>query len=288
MRTVAVMDTHLAYREVGAGEPVLFLHGNPTSSLLWQDVIGPVADSGRRCLALDLIGMGRSGKPDIEYRLADHIRYVEAFVETLGLTRLSIVGHDWGAVIALDHARRFPDRVRAVAFLEGHIRPIEHWTDLDVGGQDLFRRLREPGTGERLVFEENFFIEVVLPSGLLRTLSDEEMRAYREPFLDPASRIPMLRWPREIPIEGSPADVRNLILANQKVLTDRLLPKLLLSASPGAVITEAEVDWCRENGRSLTIGEVGAGTHFLPLDQPAAIAAQLCRWLDALPDHLQT
>jgi haloalkane dehalogenase len=275
----------MAYLEIGTGEPVLFLHGNPTSSLLWREVIGPVADGGRRCLALDLVGMGRSGKPDIEYRLVDHIRYVDAFVEALGLTRLSIVGHDWGAVIALDHARRFPDRVRAVAFLEGHIHPIEHWSDMDAGGRDMFQRLREPGTGEQMVIQENFFIEVVLPGGMLRPPSEEELQAYREPFLDPASRIPMLRWPREIPIEGFPADVGDLILANQKVIADPLLPKLLLSATPGAVITEAEVAWCRENGRSLTIADVGAGTHFLPADQPEAITAQLCRWLDSLTDQ---
>jgi haloalkane dehalogenase len=288
LQTVLVEGTQLAYLELGSGEPVLFLHGNPTSSLLWREVIGPVADTGRRCLALDLVGMGRSGKPDIEYRLVDHIRYVEAFVEALGLTRLSIVGHDWGAVIALDHARRFPGRVRAVAFLEGHIHPIEHWSDLDVGGRDLFQRLREPGTGEQLVIEENFFLEVVLPGGMLRRPSDEEMQAYREPFLEPGSRVPMLRWPREIPIEGSPADVRNLVLANQDVIADPTLPKLLLSATPGAVITEAEVSWCREHGRSLTIADVGAGTHFLPLDQPAAIAVQLCRWLDALTHEVSS
>lgn len=148
---VPVEGTELAYLEIGRGEPVLFLHGNPTSSLFWREVIGPVADTGCRCLALDLVGMGRSGKPDIEYRLVDHIRYVEGFVEGLGLSRLSIVGHDWGAVLALDYARRFPARVRAVAFLEGHIHPIEHWSDMDAGGRHMFQRLREPGTGEQMV-----------------------------------------------------------------------------------------------------------------------------------------
>jgi haloalkane dehalogenase len=285
LRTLPVDHTQMAYLEIGTGEPVLFLHGNPTSSLLWREVIGPVADGGRRCLALDLVGMGRSGKPEIEYRLVDHIRYVDGFVEALDLTGLSIVGHDWGAVIALDHARRFPDRVRAVAFMEGHIHPVRHWSDLDAGGRDMFQRLREPGTGEQMVMQENFFIEVVLPGGMLRSPSEEEMQAYREPFLDPASRIPMLRWPREIPIEGFPADVGELIMANQKVIGDPLLPKLLLSATPGAVITETEVAWCRENGRSLTIAHVGAGTHFLPADQPEAITAQLCRWLNSLTDQ---
>jgi haloalkane dehalogenase len=200
MATVEVLDSWLHYVEAGQGAPVLFLHGNPTSSYLWRNVVDRVAATGRRCLALDLIGMGKSGKPDLGYRLADHIRYVDAFVESLGLRDLTLVGHDWGAVIALDHQRRFPGRVKGVCFLEGHIRPIASWDELDEGGRRLFTQLRTPGVGERLIFEENLFIEKVLPSGILRTLTEQELAAYRAPFLDPADRSPMLRWPQEIPI----------------------------------------------------------------------------------------
>jgi haloalkane dehalogenase len=279
---VAVKGTWLHYSEVGVGDPVLFLHGNPTSSFLWRNVIGSVAQSGRRCLALDLIGMGRSGKPDIDYRLADHVAFVDAFVDALGLSDLALVGHDWGAVIALNYVRRFPDQVRGAAFLEGHIHPIVSWDDMGEGERQMFQQLRTPGVGERMAIEENFFIETVLPSGMLRTPSRAEMDAYREPYLQKSARRPLWRWPLEIPIEGLPADVTELVTANQAVITDLAIAKLLLHGDPGAVIGAAEVAWCREYGASITIVDVGAGTHFLPEDRPDEIATALCDWLDDL------
>jgi haloalkane dehalogenase len=278
--TIDVRGTWLHYLEVGAGDPVLFLHGNPTSSFLWRNVIDRVARAGWRCIALDLIGMGDSGKPDLDYRLADHISYVDAFVEAMALSDLTLVGHDWGAVIALDHARRFPDRVRGVAFLEGHIHPIARWEDMDEGSRQLFGQLRAPGLGERLIIDENFFIETVLPAGVVRALSAQEMDAYRKPYLDRNARRPMWRWPQEIPIEGTPADVTALITANQDLITNPATPKLLLHANPGAVIGPTEVAWCRDHGQGLTIVDVGPGTHFLPEDRPTEIAAALRDWLD--------
>lgn len=279
MARVEVLDSWIHYVETGAGEPVVFLHGNPTSSYLWRNVLEPVAASGRRCIAPDLIGMGASGKPQIGYRLADHIAYVDGFIEALGLERFTLVGHDWGAVIALDQLRRFPERVRGAAFLEGHIHPISRWEDLDESSRDLFRRLRNPDLAAPLILEQNFFIETVLPSGVLRTLSAEEMDAYRQPFLDPLDRRTMLAWPREIPIEGEPADVTELVIANQTVIADPTVPKLLIHATPGAVIRTPEVEWCRAHGKNLTIAAVGPGIHFLPEDRPAQIAAALSDWL---------
>lgn len=221
--------------------------------------------------------MGASGKPECPYRLRDHIRYVDAFLASLG-PDVALVGHDWGAVIALDQARRFPHRTHAVAFLEGHIHPIRTWADLG-DGAELFRRLREPDIGETMVLTDNVFIESVLPSGMLRTLTAEDWDAYRAPFADPSSRWPMLRWVQEIPIEGEPADVADLITANQGVITDPAVSKLLLHGDPGAVIGAAEVDWCRRHGRSIDIVGVGAGSHFLPEDRPREIAEALIRWL---------
>jgi haloalkane dehalogenase len=282
MATVEVLGSWLHYVEGGQGDPVLFLHGNPTSSYLWRNVVDQVAGTGRRCLALDLIGMGKSGKPDLGYRLADHIAYVDAFVEHLALTDFTLVGHDWGAVIALDHQRRFPDRVKGVCFLEGHIHPIASWHDLDDGGRQLFTQLRTPGLAERLIVEENLFIEKVLPAGILRTLTEQELDAYRAPFLDPASRSPMLRWPQQIPIAGEPADVVELVQANQAIIADPGTANLLLYGEPGAVIGADEVAWCRANGRNLTIASVGAGIHFLPEDQPERISVALISWLDEL------
>jgi haloalkane dehalogenase len=280
---VPLLGSSIHWVEVGAGPPILFLHGNPTSSFLWRHVLPPVARTGRRCLALDLIGMGRSGKPDLDYRLADHIRFVDAFLDALDLRDLTLVGHDWGAVIALDLLGRRPERVSAVAFLEGHIHPIQRWTDLDAGGREMFGQLRTPGVGERLVLEENFFIEKVLPAGTLRRLTEAEMDAYRAPYPDSFSRRPLLRWPREIPIEESPADVTDLVRANQAVIADPRTPKLLLHATPGAVIGAAEVAWCKENGGRLDVVDIGPGTHFLPEDRPNEIAAELINWLDRRP-----
>ncbi|MEV8378020.1 haloalkane dehalogenase [Kribbella sp. NPDC056861] len=284
MATVAVLDSWLYYGETGTGTPVVFLHGNPTSSYLWRNILAPVAKYGCRCIALDLIGMGESGRPDLSYRFADHAAYVDGFIEALGLDDLILVGHDWGAVLALDYARRHPDRVRAVALLEGHLHPIDRWADFDAGGRELFQSLRTPDLAERLILEENFFIEKVLPSGVLRTLKPEELDAYRAPFADPRDRRTMLAWAREIPIEGDPADVTELVLANQSVIADPAVPKLLMHATPGAVIGAAEVEWCRDHGQNLTITDVGTGLHFLPEDRSEQIADALTDWLPGVLD----
>lgn len=278
--SAGVLDSTMHYLEIGSGLPVVFLHGNPTSSYLWRNVLPAVVEQGWRCIALDLIGMGASGKPDSGYRLSDHIRYVDAFLESLG-SDVVLVGHDWGAVIALDHARRFAHRTRGVAFLEGHIHPVDRWADLG-DGAELFRRLRTPGVGERMILEDNLFVESVLPAGILRALTSEEWDAYRAPFVDPTSRWPMLRWVQEIPIDGHPPDVADLVTANQATIADPAIPKLLLHATPGAVIGQSEVDWCRRHGRSIDVVDLGAGTHFLPEDRPQEIATALLRWLPNL------
>jgi haloalkane dehalogenase len=285
---VPVLGTTMHYRCAGPdgpsqGAPVLFLHGNPTSSFLWRAVIGPVAAlTGRRCVAVDLVGMGGFGKPDIGYRLTDHIRYVSAFLDAAGLSPVVLVGHDWGAVIALHLAEALGDQVPGVAFMEGHIHPVVSWDDMDEGGRATFQELRTPGVGERMVLEENFFVERVLPAGMLRVPTDAEMGSYRQPYLVPASRRPMLAWAREIPIEGAPADVVDLVLANQRVIADAQRPALLLYGDPGAVIRADEVAWCRKHGRALTVSCVGLGTHFLPEDQPRPISDALSAWLASL------
>jgi haloalkane dehalogenase len=278
---VDVLGSWMHYTEVGDGPPVLFLHGNPTSSYLWRQIVGPVARAGWRCIALDLIGMGASGKPDIDYRLADHAAFLDAFLDAVDLPPVAVVGHDWGAVLAIDLLGRRPDRVRGVAFLEGHLHPVRHWSDLDPGAQELFGALRTSGVGERMALHDNVFVEQVLPSGVLRRLTDAEMAAYRAPFPDPASRRPTLRWAREIPIEGRPADVTALVERNQRVLATATAPTLLLHGTPGAVVTRTEVEWCRTHCPQLRIVDVGPGTHFLPEDRPEQIAAALVDWLPA-------
>lgn len=273
-----VESSHLHYLDAGEGDPILFLHGNPTSSYLWRNVIPHLTSHGR-CIAVDLIGMGKSGKPDIDYCLVDHINYISAFVDALGLENLTLVMHDWGVTIGLDFARHHPERVRAVAFMEGHIHPVAKWDDFDEGSRTMFQDLRTEGVGQQMVIENNFFIETILPAGTKRTLTAEDMDAYRAPYLDKHARKPLWRWPNEIPIEGVPAAVTDIVTLNQRYLAHTGIPKLLLYATPGAVIGSSEVAWCKETLSNLTAINLGEGLHFLPEDHPEAIGAALSAWL---------
>jgi len=256
----------------------LFLHGNPTSSFLWRRVL-PGLTGSAWCVAVDLIGMGRSGKPDIGYGFAEHAAYLEAFADQLALRDVTVVGHDWGAVLGLDLLRRRPDVVGRIAVCEGHLHPFGRFEEMGAGAAELFSRLRTPGTGEQLVLAENFFVEQVLPAGMNRTLTAAEHDAYREPFPTPRDRLPVLRWIQQIPVDGDPADVEEVIRRNQEVLLHGPAPRLLLHGEPGSVVGPAEVDWCRRESAGLEIVSVGAGTHFLPEDQPEAFSHALAVWL---------
>jgi haloalkane dehalogenase len=278
-RTISVLDSTMHVMDLGDGPPVLFLHGNPTSSFLWRHVLAR-RDPGWRCIAPDLIGMGRSGKPDISYRLVDHIAYVDALLEALQLPPMAIVGHDWGVAIALDRLRRFPEQVTGVAFMEGHVRPLPGWDAFDAGGRRLFQQLRADGVGERMVLEENFFIDTLLPAALLRPLPPEEMDTYGRPYPDPASRRPLLRWSREIPVGGQPADVTGILAAAAAQLASSPVPKLLLHGSPGAIIPPTAVGWFRGHLPALTVTDVGGPAgHFLPEDRPQQVADAIWTWL---------
>lgn len=284
---VPVLGSSMRVVDTGVGDPVVFLHGNPTSSYLWRGVIPAVAAAGYRCVAVDLIGMGDSGKPDIGYRFTDHAAFLDATLDVL-VTQCELelpavlVGHDWGAVLALNHASNNPDEVRAVAVCEAHLRPIERWDDM---GEDaeLFKSLRAPGSGEAMVLEENFFVEQVLPGGTRRTLTAEEVAAYGAPFATPDSRRPVLAWVREIPIEGVPAEMVSTVTTNQEVLADPGIPVLVMHGQPGAILGEEAIAWCREIGRSLSIADVGPGLHFLPEDRPQQVAKALVTWLQETP-----
>lgn len=225
--------------------------------------------------------MGRSGKPDIAYRLGDHVAYIDAFIDALGLSNLTLVLHDWGVAIGLHYAKRFPEQVKALAFMEGHLRPIDSWENFDEGSRAMFKDLRTEGVGQRMVIEDNFFIEVILPAGTQRRLSEDEMNAYRAPYLEPRSRTPLWRWPNEIPIEGTPADVVEIVDGNWRYLAATDLPKLLLYAQPGAIIGAEAVARCKATFSNLTTTDIGEGLHFLPEDRPEEIGVALARWLEA-------
>ena len=278
MPDVEVLNSHIHYEETGTGKPIVLLHGNPTSSYLWRSVIPELAPLGR-CLAPDLIGFGRSGKPDIDYRFFDHARYLAAWLDALDLDDITFVLHDWGGALAFDWAARHPERVRGIAFMETMVKPQrwEEWQPPEA--REIFKGFRSE-KGERMILDQNLFVEAVLPAGTLRKLSEEEMNAYRAPFLERDARRPMLAFPRDIPMEGEPPDV----VARAVEYSDWLsrspeVPKLLLTFDPGAVITAPVAAWCREHIAGLEIEAMGPGIHYVQEDHGPAIGKAIADWL---------
>ncbi len=280
-RFVEVAGSRMRYVEEGEGPPVLFLHGNPTSSYLWRNVIPHVTGAGR-CIALDLIGMGRSDKPDVDYRFVDHSRYVEGAIEALGLEHVALVVHDWGSALGFHYARRNEGNVRALAFMEAILMPVPDWDAFPPDARELFQAFRTPEVGWDLIARQNVFVEQVLPGSIVRTLGEEEMERYREPYPDEASRKPVWRWPNEIPIAGQPADVVEIVNAYNAWLQETALPKLLFHASPGALGTSPMIEWAKAHLENLETVDLGAGIHFLQEDHPHAIGRELERWLGSL------
>jgi haloalkane dehalogenase len=279
-RRVPVLDSHMAYVEVGVGRPLVFLHGNPTSSYLWRNVIPHLEASGR-CLAPDLIGMGRSGKaPAGSYRFADHARYLDEWFEKLKLDHVTLVVHDWGSALGFHWARRHPERVRAIAYMEALVRPVT-WQEWPAAARPIFQAMRSPA-GEEMVLQKNVFVERILPASVLRGLTPEEMEHYREPFRHPGeSRRPTLTWPREIPVEGEPADVVAVADAYSKWLAASALPKLFINGDPGSILVGPQREFCRTwpNQREVTV----RGSHFLQEDSPAEIGRALADFVRRLP-----
>jgi len=273
---LSILDSTIHYRDSGAGKPIVFLHGNPTSSYLWRNVI-PRLEGDGRCLAPDLIGMGQSGKPAVDYRFVDHVRYLDAWFDAFALSDITLVLHDWGSALGFHWAARNPRRVAAIAFMEAIVKPLT-WPEWPEQARDVFRGFRTPGVGEKLIFEKNVFIENVLPGSILRKLTDAEMDAYRAPFVDPKSRTPMWRWPNEIPLEGEPKDVVDIVTAYGKWLGESDVPKLLLAFEPGAILGAELVEYCADHFRNLEVRSLGEGSHFVQEDQPEAIGDAIREW----------
>jgi haloalkane dehalogenase len=279
-RRIDVLDTAIAYVDTGAGPPVVFLHGNPTSSYLWRNVI-PLVEPEGRCLAPDLVGMGDSGKaPAGSYRFADHARYLDAWFEALGLTRdVTLVVHDWGSALGFHWARRHPDRVRALVYMEAIVRPVS-WGEWPETARKIFQAMRTPA-GEEMILERNVFVERILPASVLRGLTEAEMTVYRRPYLEPGeSRRPTLTWPREIPIDGEPADVVAIVDGYARWLATSDRPKLFINADPGVILVGAQRESCRAwpNQRQVTV----KGSHFLQEDSPAQIGEAIAAFLKGL------
>ncbi|MBK3577080.1 haloalkane dehalogenase [Streptomyces sp. MBT65] len=276
-----VLDSTMSHRESGTGAPIVFLHGNPTSSYLWRNVL-PRVTSGR-LLAPDLIGMGASGKPDIAYSFADQARYLDAWFDALGLRDAVLVGHDWGGALAFDWAARHPDRVRGIAFMETIVKPMT-WEEFPEGGRELFRAIKTAVVGEAMILDENAFIEQALPAASATPLTPADLTAYREPYPTPESRRPLLRWARSMPLGGEPADVVTRIEAYDHWLKSSPdVPKLLLTFAPGpgAMTHEEVVSWCADNIAALEIehADTVAG-HHTPEDRPEVIAGAISAWVE--------
>lgn len=279
---VAALDSEMIYIELGgpAGPNVVFLHGNPTSSYLWRNVMPHVAGCGR-CLAPDLIGMGGSGKaPGGGYRFADHAAYLDAWFDAaVPDGPVVVVGHDWGSALGFHWARRHPGRVAGIAYMEAIVTPLT-WEDWPAASRRVFQSFRS-AAGEKMVLEQNLFVERVLPGSIRRTLADDEMAAYRAPFAEPGEgRRPTLAWPREIPIEGEPADVCGIVSDYARWLSASPVPKLFVNAEPGAILVGRQREFCRSwpAQQEVTV----RGVHFVQEDSPDEIGRAVARFVAAL------
>ena len=238
-KTVAVNGKTMSYVEMGEGEPIIFQHGNPTSSYLWRNIMPHLADQGR-CIAIDLIGMGDSDKledsgPD-RYTLLEHRDYWEGALDALGVSNnVTLVIHDWGSALGFDWANRHRESVMGIAYMEGIVRPVS-WDDWPEAARGVFQGFRSPA-GEEMVLEKNVFVERVLPGSIIRDLTEDEMAVYRRPYINPGEdRRPTLTWPRQIPIEDEPAEVRELVQSYADWLSQSEVQKLFINAEPGAIL----------------------------------------------------
>ena len=282
-KRIRVLDVEMAYVEVGSGDPIVFQHGNPTSSYLWRNVIPHLEGQGR-CIAPDLVGMGDSDKlsgsgPD-RYGFVEHRRYFDALLEALGVREnVTLVIHDWGSALGFDWARRHPEAVRGIAYMEGIVKPVT-WAEWPEAARKVFQGFRSEA-GEAMVLEKNVFVERVLPSSVLRGLGDAEMAVYRRPFAEPGeSRRPTLSWPRQIPIEGEPAEVAEIVEQYGAWLSESPVPKLFVNAEPGSILVGPQREFCRSwpNQREVTV----KGSHFVQEDSPDEIGRAVSEWLAGL------
>ncbi|MEV7593118.1 haloalkane dehalogenase [Streptomyces sp. NPDC089922] len=279
MPTIDVLDSTMYYEDRGDGVPFVFLHGNPTSSHLWRDVL-PRIEGPVRVLAPDLIGMGRSGKPGGEYRFADHARYLDAWFDALGLDEAVLVGQDWGGALAFHRAARHPGRVRGIAFMETIVRPLT-WEEFPPAARARFEAIRTPGVGEEMVLDRNIFIEDSIRQTVLEPMDEAVRAVYAAPYPTRESRLPMLRWARSLPIGGEPADVVAAVEEYDAWLADSpRVPKLLLTfdGSPALMTGPAAAAWCAEHMSALESEYCGRAAHLAPEDRPAEIASAVNRW----------
>ena len=279
-KEASVLGYTICFVDEGAGDPIVFLHGNPTSSYLWRNIIPHLSDLGR-CVAPDLIGMGDSDKlqnsgPE-SYTFIEHRKYLDALLESIGVTdKVVFVIHDWGSALGFDWAYRHPEKVKGLVYMEAVLFHYE-WSDWPEDARKIFQGFRSPA-GEKLILEKNYFIELVLPNSVIRELTPSEMDVYRRPFLNSGEdRRPTLSWPRQIPIEGEPADVVEIVNSYGKWLSESNLPKLFINADPGSILVGRARDFCRTwpNQEEVTV----KGLHFIQEDSPDEIGEAIARFV---------
>jgi len=277
-----IYEKRIAYIEAGEGDPIVLIHGNPTSSYLWRNIIPKLAGLGR-VIAPDLIGHGDSEKlpmsdGELRYSFASTYKYLDGLLKKIGADKnITLVLHDWGSALGFHWAKQNSDSVRAIAYMEGIVCPVESWDDWPEAARGIFQGFRSE-KGENLILERNMFVEAVLPSSIMRTLSKAEMEVYRSPFKTPEDRRPTLNWPRQIPIAGEPADIVDLVSDYAQWLqSSDWLPKLFINADPGSILVGKQREFCRSwpNQREVTV----RGTHFIQEDSPVDIASAISSWL---------
>jgi haloalkane dehalogenase len=272
-----VDGVRMHYVDVGTGPTFLLLHGNSTWSYMWRNVIPHLVPHGR-CIAPDLVGFGKSDKPDIGYRYADHYGYLERFIDDLGVDDITMVLHDWGGGLGFNYAMQHQDKIRGIAFMETFVRTFDSWDDWPQDLLEGFRQFRTADVGWDLIVNQNVFMEQVLPYGIHRTLSDAEMTAYLEPFTDVAHRKPLWVWPQELPIEGEPADTAAIIRSYLDALKASQVPKLLFHVLPGAIVPPETVEKCRREFPNLEDVFLGESGHYVAEDFPHEIGEKVVEW----------
>ena len=281
---ISINNKNIAYAESGSGDPIIFLHGNPTSSYLWRNIT-PHLESQGRCICIDLIGMGDSDKLDNpdenSYQFEEHYHYVNAAIESLtNGENITFVIHDWGSALGFNWCYHNPDSVKGIAYMEAIVKEMT-WEDWRDEAKGIFQGFRSDA-GESLKQEKNYFVERVLPGSIIRRLRDEEIEEYRRPFLNPGEdRRPTLSWPREIPIEGQPANVCKIVNQYAEWMQTNDIPKLFINAEPGAITTGRMRDFCRswKNQTEVTV----KGIHFIQEDSPDDIGKAISTWYKNIP-----
>lgn len=273
---ISINGSKIHYIDEGKGDTILFLHGNPTSSYLWRNII-PYLIPNARCIAPDLIGMGKSDKPNIGYTFGEHYDYLEKFIKKLGLKNITLVIHDWGSGLGFHYANIHRGNIKGIAFMEAMVKPML-WGDMPKGMAPMFKMLRAPFIGWLMISVANMFVKKMIPDMIIRKLSKEEFDYYKKPFPSISSRKPVRVWPLEIPINGKPERMHKLMSSYANWLTETTIPKLCLYFHPGAIIRKEGVAYIKKNFKNTTMVDIGEGLHFVQEDHPHTIGKEILKW----------